>query len=365
MVQYLQLTLVILLATFNNKKGLNLKKIILISGLSLAMLMADFTLSGNQLIPDGEPVSQPAPTPAPTPEPAPEPTPEPAPIVEPTPVVEPMPTPVPNEAGVIPNSIDLIWEDTHGINTGSPSGTSSQYDLFNKVVRDFPFDGSFPQTNIWYEVLEGGNGSGCSFSTNTATNTVVELGRMSVWIYYENGGWEQAYDGNNHGTPAGAGTRHPHTGDHFVNDTAGIQNYYGCPDVGALRLSNMGYDVTAGFSATGNGLYKPAHDWFYHGWMTSIIPIDFARGPQALYSTMWARVVVQNPALPDDRDQSNYVVHIGGDKKEANGHTIQGDIGMSRWKRLTSDWQPITFLTGGWTKEQFAATNPSISSTPQ
>ncbi len=339
-----------------------MKKVTLLFTVPLAMLMADFRLMQGKLIPTNEPVVEPAPLVA-------EPT---LPVSEPTPpVAEPTPPAAPSISGVIPNSLDLIWEDSFGANTGDPAGVSQWYDLFDAVPRTFPLNGSFPKTNVWYEVIEGGDGSGgadgsgCIPTTNTATNTVVELGRLTAWIYYEDGGWEQFYSGTDHGALQN-GVRHPNTGDNFVNNTAGIQNYYGCPDTtGQLRLNHMDYVITAGLSAAGNGLYKPNFGWIYHGWNTNLVTIDYGRNPKAVLTTLWSRLAVQNTGLPDDRANANYTIHIGSDQKELNGATLVGDIGMSKWKRVTSEWQPINFVTGGWTKAQFEATNPPISSTPQ
>ena len=264
------------------------------------------------------------------------------------------------------NSIDLIWADSFDENLGDPAHINYSYPLFHAVPRTFPIDGSFPKINAWYEVMEGGDGSSCSLTTNTATNTVVELGALAAWIYYENGGWEEyVHYSTQHGYthPSGAGgVKQPADGDPYAT----ILGYYGCPGTaGQLRLNHMGYSPIAGVSETGNGLYKPNFAWIYHGWGGNQVLIDYARNPKAVLVTLWARLVVEDDQLPDDRHLSNYVIHVGADKKELNGRTEQGGVGPSRWKRVTSEWQPFNFLTGGWTKAQFEATNPPIAQAPQ
>ncbi len=272
-------------------------------------------------------------------------------------VSEPAPAPTSTAvAGVVPNSMDLIWADAFGTNQGDPAYVSKYYPLFSAVPRTFPLDGSFPKTNGWYEIMEGGDGTSCGYTTNAATNTVVEVGRISAWIYYEVGGWVQYLN-----TTTRAGMNQPNaSGDPYAT----VEGYYGCPTTGgAMRLSHMGYDTKAGFSAAGLGLYKPNYAWIWHGWGDPQVTIDYSKNPKAVLVTMYARLVVQNPSLPDDRDKANYVIHISADKKSSTGITT-GDIGISRWKRITKDWQPINFLTGGWTKAQFQATNPPITTNP-
>jgi hypothetical protein len=111
-------------------------------------------------------------------------------------------------------------------------------------------------------------------------------------------------------------------------------------------------------------LYKPKWYWDYHGWGANRHTIDYSKQPKAVLVQLYARLAVENPALPDDRASAKYVIHVSSDRKTIEGSAAGGDIGISRWKRVTSEWQPHSFLTGGWTKEQFMATNPPISITP-
>jgi len=260
------------------------------------------------------------------------------------------------------NSVDLIWEDAFGPNQGDPAGVSAYYDLFYAAPQTFPLNGSFPKTNGWMELIEGGDGAHCSLTINTADNTVVEIGRIASWIYYENGGWEQ-FDDVAH---LSGGTQHPYIGDPFVPDLEGVRNYYGCPDTaGQSRLDHMDYSVYAGNTASGNGLYKPKYGWIFHGWGNNQVVIDYSRNPKAVLVTLFARLVVENPSLPDDRANAHYVIHSGSDRKNMDGSTTSGgDIGISRWKRVTNEWQPFNFITGGWTKDQFIATSPPVINEP-
>jgi hypothetical protein len=91
----------------------------------------------------------------------------------------------------------------------------------------------------------------------------------------------------------------------------------------------------------------------FHFWpktgRSAVDPSDIA----GVASVFFARLVVADKALPDDRDQAVIIASGGGDywrsadaKWKAdfsNGH----DWGMGRFKRLTNDWQVITACTYG------------------
>ncbi len=98
-------------------------------------------------------------------------------------------------------------------------------------------------------------------------------------------------------------------------------------------------------------LLKPGYN--YHFWpevdRARVEPADIA----GLATVFFARLVVDDPALPDDRDQALLIASCGGDywrsldaawKSDwSNNH----DWGMGRFKRLTKDWQPFTACTYG------------------
>ncbi len=76
------------------------------------------------------------------------------------------------------------------------------------------------------------------------------------------------------------------------------------------------------------------------------------------------RLVVDDPSKKKDIDLARYVVHVGSDIKEPDGKTKQGDIGISKHKRVTKDWQPFNFITGGITKAELLANPPPFVSQP-
>ncbi len=98
-------------------------------------------------------------------------------------------------------------------------------------------------------------------------------------------------------------------------------------------------------------LLKPGYN--YHFWpekgRARVEPAEIA----GLATVFFARLVVDDPAQNDDRDEARLIASAGGDywrsldaawKSDwSNNH----DWGMGRFKRLTKDWQPFTACTYG------------------
>lgn len=111
----------------------------------------------------------------------------------------------------------------------------------------------------------------------------------------------------------------------------------------------------------------------WHGWWNagraSIDPNDVA----AVHATIESRLTVDNPSLPDDRSTSQLGFHVGVDyyiDPNTSWDIIVPGAGVSRVKRVTSNWQAYSFTTfsdvgvqdqgGGITEAQFRAAPPPI-----
>src|SRR4030043_1220080 len=57
---------------------------------------------------------------------------------------------------------------------------------------------------------------------------------------------------------------------------------------------------------------------------------------------MTARIVLQDPNGPDDRNQAKYLIGIGMDRRAASGCCNTGGVLMSRHRYLTNEWQTFT-----------------------
>ncbi len=112
----------------------------------------------------------------------------------------------------------------------------------------------------------------------------------------------------------------------------------------------------------------------YHFWPNTGRAALEAEDIAGMASVFFARLVVDDPALPDDRDKALLIASGGGDywrssdavwKSDwSNGH----DWGMGRFKLLTNEWQAFTASTYGtmvehveWTATAKAALPPEFA----
>jgi len=318
-----------------------MKKVILVFILPLAMLMAEMTLKGGQLT--NEPVAA-------------ETT---APVVENT-------SPV-NTSGIIPNSIDLIWDDMHGKADSAPMG-SGNWDMFNGPVfwGHLTTCATWEKSNVWIEVEEdAGYGHPCSQTTNQSTNTMVEVGPMwGAWLSKTTNKWTIFFNG----TTTFNGMRLPSEG-HMSYDSALNR---GCSDAEAkqffdLRAQYPDWEVDMGRTATGNLLLRPGKGWRTHYWArpAQYTPLSDTK---AFYGGYWARLVLIDPNGPDDRYKARYIIHGAADAKQADSSTAckSGVAGISRYKLIpqNGDWMPLNFLDGNITREELEANPPPFPMTP-
>ncbi len=217
--------------------------------------------------------------------------------------------------------------------------------------------------NAWYEIMDEGacdgecDGTiGCLYSANQASNTVVEVGNLRGWYLRTDGTWSQYEDSRLHG-----GTVMPNPGDPFHSG-----NYGGCGEIfDPFRASNPNPQCYHGVTENGFELYRPENYWTWHGWGSSgdwdIVEPGSVR---AIIVTMYARLVKLDENGVDDRDLARYVIHVASDNKRPTDWVTLGDIGISRTKRVTNDWQPFNFLSGGISKEELIASSPPVQMTP-
>jgi hypothetical protein len=110
----------------------------------------------------------------------------------------------------------------------------------------------------------------------------------------------------------------------------------------------------------------------FHFWPSTITftsrvtinPADIA----AILTTCQARLIVGNPALPDDRATARYVMNMGGDywidltAAWAPNYQHNDDIGMGRFKYVTADWQNFFMTTAS--AAQISATAAQLAVIP-
>lgn len=85
---------------------------------------------------------------------------------------------------------------------------------------------------------------------------------------------------------------------------------------------------------------------------------------EALFVTVQARLVVDDPALPDDRERANLLLHVGGDyypdMKATSANSFPPGAGVSRLKRVTSAWQAFNFATIDAARQDYRGAPASI-----
>ncbi len=150
-------------------------------------------------------------------------------------------------------------------------------------------------------------------------------------------------------------------------------------------VSGAVYGKSALFGATtaennrtngdGSSEIKPPADanYAWHGWWArNRVPID-PTDIAALFVTLQARLVVDDPKLPDDRAKARYLVQIGNDYYKDTSTTwkfIVPSAMTARSKRVTNDWQAFSATTfsdvgrqepgGGITEAAFRADPPPL-----
>lgn len=105
----------------------------------------------------------------------------------------------------------------------------------------------------------------------------------------------------------------------------------------------------------------------YHGiWPLGKIDIARVVGDMgALFTTVQARLVVDDPSLPDDRSQAVLLMQSGADyypnTKASAKDAVPPGAGLSRSKRITSSWQSFSFATLDVARQDYHGAPASIS----
>lgn len=259
--------------------------------------------------------------------------------------------------GIIPNSIDLIYADMNEPNTGWVSNMKAVGQFTGPVYKDLTDSGKlYNKLNIWYEVEAAGNGKGCSPDINRATNTRVEVGSVRGFLL-RNNVWKE-FTSVKSTYAAGTGGVHPHPRSYTRGCKLSEQ------EVAPLWEHYPYNGMAKNISSSGFTAVKPKYYYRWHAWASKkdVSPINTL---QAVYGIVYMRLIVDDPTKPDDRHLAKYVAHLSSDRRLDNpppGVPPPGDIGMSRYKLITNDWQPINFYSfqSEPTKAELEANPPPI-----
>ncbi len=280
---------------------------------------------------------------------------------------DPITQPPPPSSGIISNTTQFMWDYMNDPNTGWVSAMPSSFEQFQGAVRkDVSTQREYNSINIWVELEAGGDGSGCSLDMNQSTNTRVEIGWTKGYILTADNKWKMFGKSQNHTQPTGDGAQYP--------IPKGDGTYHGirpCPssitDIIKEQIDNN--YPTAGFERIEDDNFKsvkPQSYFRYHGWAKPTIAINYT-DIIGVHGQAYVRLIKDDPNGIDDRHLANFVVHISSDIYDMNRDpTYIGDIGLSRYKTITNDWEAINFLSlpSSMTEAQFLANPPPVSTTP-
>ncbi len=270
----------------------------------------------------------------------------------------------PPSSGIIENSLDLIYEDMNGYNIGYVSNMPGWGEYGTGQLWG-PVKGSVSNTNwdtlnIWIEIEAAQEETnfnevvGCGLDANKATNTRIEIAYIKGYRL-DNGVWSKF--GEIYPTVANrVGDYHPKasTNPMEFNRDCGLDEQ----DTGLTHQSLITNELRN--EADGNISVKPEYYYRWHSWLPRV---KTGRGMDHIYGVTFLRLVVEDTNEPDDRHLANYVAHISSDKSVWSPSAYVSDIGISRYKKVTNDWQPFNFTTD-MTQAELEANPPPFPTTP-
>ncbi len=256
----------------------------------------------------------------------------------------------PPSSGFIPNSTDLIWQDMTVNNTVFPATMPSSYGQFNHpFMVDVTVDKGGTSLSPWFEVESQGTGSSCSGDTNPASNTYVEMGRSMAYARI-NGNWVMV--GNTAPDKHGGSRQYP-----IVSEW----EREGCRGDDWSYILQYDWDVIRN-TPEGHRAFYPKYGYWFHGWSNRYTP-STPGDVDVYFYTIYMRLRLIDPNGEDDRSTARFVTHAGADWWDLDDEGYIGDIGISRYRSLTSDWQPVNFISE-ITKEELEANPPPLQTTP-
>jgi hypothetical protein len=98
------------------------------------------------------------------------------------------------------------------------------------------------------------------------------------------------------------------------------------------------------YESDGSISVKAGQGYNFHFWSpTGRVQID-PNDVAGIFTTVQARLVIDNPQKPDDRSKARYLLSMGGDywldlSAQWDNWTTNGDIGIGKFKYVTTKWQ--------------------------
>lgn len=254
----------------------------------------------------------------------------------PAPVSAPAPVAQQNRGGTV-NSVQEIINDMKlynegelaGVDKGNGWASGPGYVIMGNIPRGTntpsywrPANTHFKSSATWNAVIPwlvvfDGVGNG-------ATNTRVQMRNIKLYMKRKSTNrWEVIIN-------------QPISGEDYPKSLQGDQT----------TRADVRYEADGSRSLKPNGRNR-----VFHGWGS---PINFdAWDLKALVTTVQARLVVDNPARPDDRSRAKFLIHVGADYYPETSTRVAATapayyfpgVGVSRAKYVRNEWRAFNFST--------------------
>ena len=221
------------------------------------------------------------------------------------------------ESTSIPNSIEVIENDMTLPHEGRPHGVPLSYDwALNPRMGLGNNPGNFTAMTAWGQVYEDHDG-------NPANNTRVQLRNIEAYVL----------------------SKHDQQWRILQSSVSMYGAAYGEDFVGHVhRQADIRNEADGSISVTAGEGYN------FHFWppdRVEISPSDIA----GIFTTVQARLILDDPDGVDDRENARYLVNMGGDywlnltaEWSLEPRTVQ-DIAIGRFKYVTTRWQSFNMTT--------------------
>lgn len=224
-------------------------------------------------------------------------------------------TPSPNPT----DPLQLIIDDMSLPHEGKPHGVPANFDWASgPSVGMGNAPGEFRAITAWGQLYEDASG-------NPASNTRVQLRSIRLYVLSK-------ADGNWHLLQSSAMVH----GAAYVEDFAGDVN----------KPPAVRYEADGTLSVQAGDGYN------YHFWpasgRASIDPADIA----GVFSTVQARLILDDPNGIDDRASARYLLNMGADywlslSAQWDQWKTNGGVAMGRFRYVTPEWQSFNMATLG------------------
>lgn len=215
------------------------------------------------------------------------------------------------------NCISTLIYDMTSSHEGRPNGVPTDYDWVSSPLVDTEMNTQgFKAMTAWGQLYEDSTG-------NPATNSRVQIKNIKAYMLSKRDGkWHLLQSSK---TVEGAAYREDFAGD--VNKPADIR-----------------------YEQDGSVSVKTGQGYNFHFWppndRVSINREDIA----AIFTTVQARLVTDNPQQPDDRSKARYLLGMGGDywlsmNAKWDKWTTNGGIGVGKLKYVTTNWRNFNLIT--------------------